>query len=60
MPQEDKYVQTLNNVNYSEKKFESNKEYDVLHNNDEKICAKHATFNFDAAQSCPMKSKSKK
>jgi len=60
MPQEDKYVQTLNNVNYSEDKFRSKQEYDVLYINDNKICEKHETFNFDAAQSCPMKKKSKK
>jgi len=60
MPQEDKYVRTLNNLNYTENKFKSKQEYDLLYTTDDRICEKHETFNFDAVKSCPMKYKNKK
>ena len=55
MPEEDKYTNTLNNVNYSDKKFQDKQEYDILYVNNDKICDKHETFNFDAAKSCPLR-----
>lgn len=60
MSEENKYVQTLNNLNYSEDSFKENQEYDILHNNDDKICHKHETFSFEAVNSCQIKKVRKK
>ncbi len=53
MSSNDKSVNNLVNVNYTNKDFNAKREYRVLHDNDSKMCEKNASFNFKAVEACP-------